>query len=87
MKTEKIKASDVKQLSLFKSRSNLTAFKAAAFFSSVLKIPALSEQFQFKARRIFKWGERRNEVTGLGYSSSQGNLQNKLVGIDKQARG
>lgn len=63
MKTEEIKASDVKQLSLFNSRSNLTAFKTAAFLLSVLKISALSEQFKFKTRRIFRWGERRSEVT------------------------
>lgn len=94
MKTEKIKASSVKQLSLFNSRSNLTAFKTAAFFLSGLKISALSEQFKFKTQRIFKWGDRRNEVTcqqwrgtGLGYNCSQGSLQNKLLGIDKQARG
>lgn len=59
MKTEKIKAADVKLFSLFNSRSNLTAFQIARLFSSSSKISALLEQFQVKTQRDLQvWGEK-----------------------------
>lgn len=84
--------------SLLNSQSNLTACKIAGFLGLFFKIAALSEWFQFKTRRTFKWGrewtrspaKQRLHSTELWYNSSyssSGWLQNKLVSIGKQARG